>query len=194
MDLDEIKIKLQAMLKPERYVHSLGVAQSSFDLAQKYGYDTQKAYLVGLLHDCAKNIPKQEQIEICRQNGIKLDDIELITKGLIHAKTGVAVAQNEFGLADPELLNAICYHATGRENMTLLEKIVYVADMIEPSRAFGNLEELRREAFIDLDRALLMTMNLVLKFNIEKNSILHPTTLLARNYLLKTTSERYKNK
>jgi predicted HD superfamily hydrolase involved in NAD metabolism len=194
MNSDEMKAKLQAMLKPERYVHSLGVAQSCFDLAQKYGYDAQKAYLVGLLHDCAKNIPKQEQIGICHKNNIQLDEIELITNGLIHAKTGVAVARIEFGLTDPELLDAISYHATGRENMTLIEKIVYLADMIDPSRAFGNLEELRKEAYVDLNKALLMTMNLVLKFNIEKNSILHPTTLLARNYLLITMSERYKAK
>ncbi len=194
MNLEETKIKLQSMLKPERYVHSLGVAQSSFDLAQKYGYDPQRAYYVGLLHDCAKNIPKQEQIEICNQNGIELDEIELITSGLIHAKTGFIVARDEFGLTDPELLNAIFYHATGRENMTLIEKIVYVSDMIEPSRKFDNLEELRKEAFVDLDRALLMTMNLVLKFNIDKNSILHPATLLARNYLLRTTTERYKHR
>jgi len=178
------KNKLKTMLKPERYIHSLGVADSSAKLADHYGYDTEKAYLVGLLHDCAKNIPKSEQLKICEENNMPLDDIERITDGLIHAKTGVIIAKTQFGLTDPELLDAISYHATGKENMTLIEKIVYLADMIESSRQFKNLENLRKEAFIDLDNALIMQMNLTIGFNLDKNSILHMNTILARNYLL----------
>jgi predicted HD superfamily hydrolase involved in NAD metabolism len=180
---EDIKTKLETMLKPERYIHSLGVAESSEKLANRYGYDAKKAYLVGLLHDCAKNLPKDEQLKICDENNMPLDNIERIIDGLIHAKTGVVIAKSEFGLEDPEMLNAIAYHATGRENMTLIEKIVYLADMIEPSRKY-NLDDLRREAFIDIDNAIIMQMNLTISHNLNKNSILNPRTILARNYLL----------
>jgi len=178
------KDKLKTMLTKERYMHSLGVADSSAKLADRYGYDAEKAYLAGLLHDCAKNIPKIQQLKICEDNHMPLDDIERITDGLIHAKTGVIIAKTQFGLTDAELLDAISFHATGRENMTLIEKIVYLADMIEPFRQFKNLDDLRKEAFCDLESALIMQMNITIGFTLNKNSILHPATILARNYLL----------
>lgn len=182
---ETIKKTLQSQLKSERYIHSLGVADSCVALAKRYGYENQEnAYLVGLLHDCAKNIPKEAQIKICEENDMPLDAVELITNGLIHAKTGAVLARMVFGITDPSLLDAIAYHCTGRENMTLLEKIVYLSDMIEPSRAFVNLEELRKLAFENLNDALIMQMNMTICFTANKNSILHPDTIAARNYLL----------
>ena len=179
------KETLKTMLKPERYQHSLGVADSAMKLAQTYQYPkVTDAYLVGLLHDCAKNIPKDEQIKICLENGVTPDKIEQITNGLIHAKTGAVLAKTIFHVTDEALLNAIRYHCTGRANMSLLEKIVYLADMIEPSRHFDNLAALRKRAFENLDEALILQMNITISFNLTKNSILHPDTINARNYLL----------
>ena len=134
MELHEIKEKLKESLSKSRYEHTLGVANTATCLAMRYEYDLEKAYLAGLLHDCAKATPDKDKLRECRENNIPITRQEELLPHLLHAKLGEFKAKNEYGIDDPEILNAIKFHTTGRVNMSLLEKIIFVADYIEPGR------------------------------------------------------------
>ncbi|MBE5957936.1 MAG: HD domain-containing protein [Lachnospiraceae bacterium] len=143
---------LQKSLNPSRYEHTLSVANTAKELADTFGENPNKAYLAGLLHDCAKCIDDEKSIEMCKENNIELSDSELNNPALIHAKLGGFLAQTKYHIIDEEIINAIIYHTTGRPNMTLLEKIIFVADYIEPLRTKQPyLSMLRESAFTDLD-------------------------------------------
>lgn len=142
----EITQQVKSMLSPERFKHSLGVMETAAKLAAHYGADTQKARIAGILHDCAKNIPKNQALSICEQEGVVLKDICYAEKGLIHSYLGAHLAKTRFGINDIEILDAIYYHTTGHKNMTLLTKIIYLADMIEPGRTIAGTEPLRVQA------------------------------------------------
>ena len=150
-----LRKKLENELKPDRFDHTLGVAYTSASLAMVHGADVDKALIAGLLHDCAKCLPHDEQLKICEKNNIKLTDVERRNHSLLHAKAGIYIARTVYDVYDPEILDAIRYHTTGREDMSLLEKIVYIADFIEPNRKpLKDMEIIRKEAFTDIDRCL----------------------------------------
>jgi predicted HD superfamily hydrolase involved in NAD metabolism len=140
----------------QRFEHTLGVAYTATALAMRYGADIKNAEIAGLLHDCAKCIPDERLLLICRKHNITMNEYEQESPYLLHAKVGSFFAMEEYRVTDNDIINAILNHITGRPGMTLLEKIIYVADYIEPSRNKApRLDEIRKTAFIDLDQAVL---------------------------------------
>jgi predicted HD superfamily hydrolase involved in NAD metabolism len=151
----KLRKQLEKELKPDRFEHTLGVAYTSASLAFAYGADVEKALIAGFLHDCAKSMSHEEQIKVCEKNNIEITEVERKNHSLLHAKVGMFLAQKEYDVHDEDVLNAIRWHTTGRENMSLLEKIVYIADFIEPNRKpLENMPKVRKEAFTDIDRCL----------------------------------------
>lgn len=150
---EELRPIALSYLKPKRMPHVLGTEQEAAFLAEKYGADVTAARNAALLHDCTKKLDMDQQLSLCRHYGIALDEVEQKNLKLLHAKTGAAVARDKFGVTD-EIYNAIFYHTTGKADMTLLEKIIYLADYIEPSRSFPGVEVLRRAVHADLDQGL----------------------------------------
>ena len=150
-----LRKQLEKELKPDRFDHTLGVAYTAANMAFIHGADAEKALVAGFLHDCAKSLSHDEQVKVCEKNGIDMTEVERKNHSLLHAKVGVYIAKTQYDIDDPEILDAIRWHTTGRENMALLEKIIYIADFIEPNRKpLENMNEIRKEAFTDLDRCL----------------------------------------
>lgn len=157
--MDERIMKIQHTLKKEldenRYHHTLGVMYTSASLAMRYDVDVQKALYAGLLHDCAKCIPNDKKIRLCEKYGLPVSQVEKENPSLLHAKLGASLAHKKYDVQDEEILRAIESHTTGRPAMTMLEKIVYIADYIEPGRReLPNMAEVRRLAFCDIDECL----------------------------------------
>ena len=171
-------------LKPKRMPHVLGTEQEAVRLAEKYGADVTKARIAALLHDCTKKLDMDEQLALCRQYAIPLDELEQKALKLLHSKTGAAIARDVFAV-DDEIYNAILYHTTGKPDMTLLEKIIYLADYIEPTRDFPGVETLRRTVYEDLDRGLLLGLTMTIDEMEEMGNPVHHMTRDARDYLLK---------
>lgn len=178
------KERLREMLTEKQFRHSMNVSKMAIKLAQHYGEDSDRAYMAGILHDCAKNIPGYEMPKRCDELNVALSDIEKTSPSLIHAPLGAKIAEVEFDVDDEQILNAIRYHTVGRAHMTMLEKIVYLADIIEPLRKFPGVDELRTLAFENIDRAMICAFDSSLLFNIKKEVLLHPNTIEARNFLL----------
>mgnify|MGYP002575286259 FL=1 len=185
MSADEMISILKDTLKPSRFEHTLGVADTAKKLAEFYGCDTEKAYVAGLLHDCAKNIPHDEAIKMCRENSVFLKEICIQEPSLIHAVLGAFLAETKFGVSDRDILNAIYYHTTGHENMPLLTKIIYISDAIEPTRTHAGVELLRKTVYENLDEALVRSIDATIRHIINKGGLLDCDTVAARNYLLK---------
>ena len=168
-DIDTIKKKLKKDVKMYRYTHSIGVSYTAICLAMKYDYDMKKAEIAGLLHDCAKDYSHKKKMKLCVKNKVIVNDIEMKSPDLVHGKVGAIIAQKKYHIEDNEILDAIRYHTTGRPNMTLLDKIIYVSDYIEPNRKQKGLEELRPLAFIDLDVCLIKILKNTMDYLEEKN-------------------------
>lgn len=169
-------------LKAKRCAHVLGTAATAVKLAEKYGADAHRAEVAGLLHDCTKKLSMAEQLALCERYGIVLDELEKKALKLLHAKTGAALARDVFGV-DDEIYNAILWHTTGRPNMTALEKVIYLADFIEPTRDFPGVDTLRRTVWEDLDRGLLMGLEMTVEEMQKMGNPIHVNTLTARDYL-----------
>ncbi len=158
-DYKPIKKTLSKQLDTKRYEHTVGVAYTAASLAMRYGADMEKAYLAGLLHDCAKCIETDEKLALCKKYKVKLTQFETDNPFLIHAKLGSCLAEKKYGIEDPQILSAIRYHTTGKPNMSLLEKIIFSADYIEPGRKpIPGLEEIRQIIFVDFDRAVCLIL------------------------------------
>lgn len=189
MELSQMVGKLETMLTPKRFKHSLGVMETAKRLAVKYGADEKKAELAGLLHDCAKNIPKEEMVALCEKLNVELDDETKQQLSLVHADLGAKLCQTEFGITDPEIISAIKLHTLGRPDMTLLEKIIFLSDAIEPTRKeHDGLYELRSLAETDLDKAVCFSAELTIAFVRSKGCPLHSQTLKTRNYYFNITN------
>ncbi|MBR1670032.1 MAG: bis(5'-nucleosyl)-tetraphosphatase (symmetrical) YqeK [Butyrivibrio sp.] len=151
----KLRKQLEKELKPDRFDHTMGVAYTAANLAFAHGADVEKALIAGFLHDCAKSMSHDEQIKICEKNNIDITEVERKNHSLLHAKVGMYLARTKYDVDDPEILGAIRWHTTGKKDMSLLEKIVYIADFIEPNRKMlENMTEIRKEAYTDLDRCL----------------------------------------
>lgn len=154
--LKKIRKSMEKELDSKRYEHTLGVAYTAVALAMCYDVDLIKAETAGLLHDCAKCLSDEKKISICKKNNMEINTVEIRNPYLLHAKAGSCIAHKKYGIDDQDILNAILNHTTGRPGMSKLEKIIYIADYIEPSRKQApNLAEVRKLAFQDLDKALL---------------------------------------
>ena len=152
MDINSIRIKVKKELDKERYEHTKGVMYTAGCLAMANEYDIDKAMIAGLLHDCAKCIPNDEKIKLCKKNNILVNDIELQNPGLLHAKLGSFLAETKYEILDPDILHAIKVHTTGCPDMNIIDKIIYIADYIEPKRNMApRLEYIRKIAFQDLN-------------------------------------------
>lgn len=155
-DFKNIRKKLEKELDARRFEHTLGVAYTAAALAMRYQGDLEKAQLAGLLHDCAKCISNEKKLSICEKHHIPISEIERENPFLLHAKAGCYIARKQYHIQDQDILNAILNHTTGRPGMSLLEKIIYIADYIEPGRKQApNLTRIRQLAFQELDQALL---------------------------------------
>ncbi|MEN2259382.1 bis(5'-nucleosyl)-tetraphosphatase (symmetrical) YqeK [Paraclostridium benzoelyticum] len=186
MDLQNLIIKLNEMLPKNRMLHSEGVAKCAVKLSKIYGYDEEKAYLAGILHDCAKYL-NQEQVEYyVKKYEIYLDDYEKENLALSHSIIGSVLVRHEFFIDDLDIVTAVRYHTTGRSNMDMLEKIIYIADIIEENRNYPGVEELRELAYNgQMHKALLQSFDNTIKLVIDRKQIIHPRTIEARNFILK---------
>ena len=172
-------------LSPHRYQHSLNVAVVARDLAQRHRVDSEKAYLAGVLHDYAKNLSEQELLAIAENNPGIADEMEKQIPEVLHAPVGAFLLQQELGIADEEILQAVKFHTLGSTKMTPLDKVIFMADMIEPGRAeYPQLERLRTAAREDLDEAMLLGLESTILYCLEQQRLLHPRTVEARNYFL----------
>lgn len=183
LDDDDLRCASLSMVKAKRIPHIQGVEEEAERLARRWGADPHLARRAGILHDCTKYLNLEEQLQLCEKYDIVLDDLERVAVKLLHAKTGSAIARHVFG--EPEAVcNAIYWHTTGKADMDLLSKVLYMADYIEPSRSdFEGLEELRRLAYTDLDAALLLGCELTIRDMEERGMPVHRNTLQARDYL-----------
>lgn len=179
-----IKERLKTILKKDRYEHSLGVSYTSAALAMAHKEDIYKAKLTGLVHDCAKNISNQDILIELNLNGIKLSENELKSPQIWHAIYGPILAKKLFNIEDEDILSAIRFHTTGKDNMTKLEKIVFIADYIEPLRYKAeNLDEIRYMAFKDLDKTIYMIVKNTVNYLKDKNIYIDENTLKCLKYL-----------
>lgn len=167
----------------KRFAHTLGVEFTAAALAMKYQADVTDAQIAGLLHDCAKCLTDEKRVSICEKHQIPMTDIERRNPFLLHAKVGEYLAREKYGITNPDILNAIRFHTTGRENMSLLERIVFVADYIEPGRRQApNLTEIRQLAFTDLDAAMLKILEDTLSYLRATGGELDPMTEITYEY------------
>lgn len=173
----EMREKLRERLTDKRYEHSLGVEYIAAALAMAHGMDIEQAAVAGLLHDCAKCYSTEEKIDKCNKYGLPISDFERQNPELLHAKLGAAIAKDKFKIRDHEVLSAITWHTTGCPNMSDLDKIIYIADFIEPNRKeLPEMDEIRREAFMDLDQCLIHILSNILDYLKRKGRKIDPIT------------------
>ncbi|MCX5779642.1 MAG: bis(5'-nucleosyl)-tetraphosphatase (symmetrical) YqeK [Firmicutes bacterium] len=177
--------KISARLSPRRLQHSLMVAQTARELAGDHCADADKAYLIGILHDYAKNLPAEELLAIAAAGELVGHEIEILLPGLLHAPVGAYLLARDLDIEDQEILQAVRVHTLGSTNMSVMDKIIFLADMIEPSRKiYPDLERLRQLCPRDLDQAMLLGLESTIRYCLERGTLLHPRTVEARNAFL----------
>lgn len=182
LDIPELRACSYAMVQEKRVRHIRGTEEEAVRLARRWGADETAARRAGILHDCTKYLTGQEHIAICQQYGVPLDDLERTAPKLLHSKTGACMARHLFGEPD-EVYQAIFWHTTAKADMTTLEKILYVADYMEPNRDFDGVERLRRLAYEDLDKALLLGVETTVQEMRDRQLPVHSNTLQAQAWL-----------
>ncbi len=184
MQTDELISYLNNNLEPQRVVHCINTANMAVRLAKIHGADANKAYIAGLLHDIAKGMCAQGLLKIAPEYGIEPDEYEKNNNELLHGRLGAAIINRLFNITDSDILNAVRWHTTGRAGMSLIEKIVYIADLTEPSRKFEDLDSIRELAKKDIDAAMRLALQKVMQFVKRKGFALHPNSIMAYNDLL----------
>ena len=166
-----------------RYEHSLSVSFTCMNLAMRYGYDIDKAELAGLMHDCGKRFTDEIILKKCISHKILVTDAEQKALPVLHAKYGAWLAENKYGIEDPEIISAIACHTTGKADMSVLDKIVYIADYIEPRRyKADNLPQMRKLAYEDLDKTMYEILKSTLEYLAKKGAVADPMTATAYEY------------
>lgn len=187
--ISSIRKKLKDTLSKHRFTHTKGVAYTAANLAMRYDYDIEKAFIAGLLHDCAKSMPEEQMVKLCLKNDVEITEFEMQAQYLLHAKAGSIIAKKEFGINDKEILSAIKYHTTGHDNMTMLEKIIFVADYIEPHRKeLPNMASIRKACYEDLDLGVYMIARDTLEYLKSQNKAIDETTNLTYKYYKNVTN------
>jgi predicted HD superfamily hydrolase involved in NAD metabolism len=184
-EIYKLQQQLVNVMTAKRFYHSLGVQGMSLALAIHYGYDQDKANLAGLLHDCAKDLKDADMLSECEKNQIPVKDIEKRNPYLLHGKLGAFYAQFKYGVTDEEIISSITHHTAGKPEMTMLEKIIFVADYIEPNRSAQRIPELqviRTMAFRDLDAAVLKILGNTIQYLRDKNQEIEHLSIEAYNY------------
>ncbi|BAU27147.1 putative HD superfamily hydrolase involved in NAD metabolism [Aneurinibacillus soli] len=185
MNREQLLAAVKEQVTKHRYEHILGVVETAKKLSKRYGADKKKAELAAILHDYCKFWPEEKMKRIIEETPHIPSDLLEYDKELWHAHVGAEVARRELGIEDEDVLDAIRYHTSGRENMTLLERVVCLADYIEPTRQFPGVDELRKLAKEDLDRALAQALGGTITFLVKREKRIYPLTVLARNSLVK---------
>ena len=181
--INEMRLKLVEVLDDARYQHTMGVMYTAASLAMRYGENLENALIAGLLHDCAKCIPGPAKVMLCEKYGIEITDIERKNPGLLHAKLGAFLAAAEYGVQDEDILTSISSHTTGRPGMSLLEKIIYIADYMEPGRKeLPNMADVRKLAFEDIDKCLFRILKDSLTYLKSRDFAIDPMTEETYNY------------
>jgi len=183
MDRNKLIEAVKAQMPTRRWEHTLGVMETSVMLARQYGCDPDKAYIAAILHDVCKYWPVKEQESVLRDNGLSTDLLDY-DKELWHAPAGAIVAKRDYGIDDEEVLNAIRYHTSGRVGMSLLEKVVCLADYIEPGRDFPGVNNIREIAEHSVEKALVAGFDGTIRFLLDKGRKIYPLTVLTRNSLI----------
>lgn len=194
MEYKEIENDVKSVLSEYRFTHSLGVAKKAVELAKIYGVQEETAKKVGIAHDIAKEMTDEEMLEYVKTNNIEIDEIETVKPSLLHGKIGADIAAKKYGFTE-DMVNAIKWHTTGRKNMSMLEKIIYVADKTEENRKGTrfNLEKSRELSTQNIDEALIFLMNEFIAYNVKNECLIHPETINARNDLLLNQGKIHKN-
>lgn len=187
--LKQIDEDLKKEISEKRHKHSMGVMKKAEELAKIYGEDVNKAKLIGLAHDIGKELSKEEKLQYAIENKLGVDEIEKVNIGLLHAKIGADICKKRYGFTE-DMQDAIKYHTVANKNMNLLAKIIFVADKIEENRNYKNeekqakLEEARRIATEDIDKAVLYEIDMSLEYTLRKNELIHPDSIFTRNKII----------
>ncbi len=180
---EEMRKGILSRLRGYRYEHTLGCERAARKLAERFGGDPEKAGVAALLHDITKHLSPQEQLNLCEKYGIIPCTVEKSEPKMLHGKTAAAIAREEYGMPE-EICDAIACHTTGRHGMTLLDKILYLADYIEDTRDFSGVEKARKLARQDIDRALLYCYDQTLTDLVERGKLIHSDTVAAYNDMI----------
>lgn len=183
LTLDQLRAVSYSMVRSKRIPHIRGTEETAAKLARRWGADETEARKAAILHDCTKYFNLTQQLSTCEKYGILLDDMEKSALPLLHSKSAAGIAKNEFGMSD-EVCQAIRWHTTGKADMTLLEKILYIADYAEPTRRYDWANGLRELIETDLDAAVLRGLEITIEHTASKGDAIHPKTLEARDWLL----------
>lgn len=183
MDIKEIETDLSYKLSKKRFIHTLGVVNSAMYLAKKYGANIEDAHLAALLHDCAKEIPLLEMRDLVAD--LPCDQDMLHSGALLHGLAGMVLANTQYGVTNPDILESIRVHTTGKENMSKLDKIIFLADYIEPNRKFPGVNDIRLAAEQSLDVGVLCGFDMTIRHLIDSGDSIYPLTILSRNDLLR---------
>lgn len=184
-DLSKIRKAMEKAQDSKRYEHTLGVAYTAAALAMHYGTDINNTLIAGFLHDCAKQMSDDKKLHFCEKHNISVTDAELKNPSLLHAKVGSFIAMETYKVDDVDIINAILNHTTGRPEMSDLEKIIFIADYIEPGRKQApNLEEVRKMAFVNLDKTMLMILGDTLEYLKDSELVVDQKTQRTYDYYL----------
>lgn len=178
--LEEIKKRLN----PDRLYHSLNVADEAKKLAKHYGADEQKAFTAGLLHDILKNTPDSELLQYFERNGIMLTETERASRKTWHAMAGADFLRRELHVTDEDILSAVRWHTTGRAGMTLLDKVLFVADFISADRDYPGVDRMREKAYVSLEDAMLEGLQFTINELVENAWPVHEDSIRAYNELV----------
>ena len=181
MTYKEYEEIIEKRMKAGRFKHSKNVAKEAVRLAKKYGADVQKAETAGILHDATKETPDSEQLELIERAGIVLTPLERSTRKLWHAISGAAFVQVELGITDEDIINSIRYHTTGRAGMSLLEKVIFIADFTSAEREYDGVDKMRKLADKDLDEAVLEGMSFTIADLAQRKLTIAPDTFMGYN-------------
>ena len=185
LTVEEMRALLQQSLKPKRYEHSVRVYETAIKMAEHYHADVKKVAVAAMIHDCGRQIPKEDSVAKAKELGIPVDPVEAAQPILLHAKLGVYYAVHKYGVnpEDREVLDAIRYHSTGTADMTDTARIVFLADLIEPGRDFEGVEAIREASWQDLDKGMFLSYDNTIRYLLEDGLLIHPDAIAGYNQL-----------
>ena len=192
MNLDSYKKIIKSRMSEYRYKHSVNVAKEAVRLAKKYGVDEEKAAVAGILHDITKENTKEEQLQIMSDGGIILDSVQKISSKLWHGISGSVYIRDNLGITDEDILNAVKYHTTGRAEMSVFEKVIFVADFTSEERDYSGIRTIRKKANKSLEEAMLYGLQFTLKDLSKRALIIHPDALACYNEIVISNTEKGK--
>ena len=183
-DVNKYLELIRSKLSPYRYHHSVCVAKAAVQLAEKYGADTDRAFLAGLLHDITKEMPPEEQIGWIEKGGLPFGRVERASRAVYHQMSGAAYVRDALHIDDKEIFDAIRYHTTACAGMGLLAKVIYLADFISEDRQYPDVDVMRQKAYEGLDAGMLYALEYTIKDVVGKQRVLHPDTTSAYNEII----------